>query len=323
MDAAILCEGLSKNYGEVKALKNLNLEIKSNLVLGFLGVNGAGKTTTIKLLNSLIKPTSGRAFVCGIPIDENQMAIKTLVGYLSQEPAFYHWMTGKEFLHYVGSIFGIKKSLLKDRVSSLLEEVGLSDSGNRRIGGYSTGMKQRLGIAQALINEPKVLFLDEPVSSLDSVGRVHVLEIVKSLKGKATIFMSSHILNDIERVCDEVAIIDKGELVIHEKLSRLKEKYISAAVLIQCKEPLEKFKDLLEQEDYIQHVEFPDAEGKDGKEKFSLRIVFKDFEKGKRVLPKLVVDSGLTLIKYEMLTPTLEDVFMKLINKGEKGGESA
>lgn len=320
MNAAILCEGLSKNYRDVEALKNLNLEIKNNLILGFLGVNGAGKTTTIKLLNSLIKPTAGRAFICGIPINENQMRVKSMVGYLSQEPAFYHWMTGKEFLDYVGGIFGIKKSLLKERVSRLLEEVGLSDSGNRRIGGYSTGMKQRLGIAQALISDPKVLFLDEPVSSLDPVGRVHVLEIIKSLKGKATVFMSSHILNDIERICDEVAIIDKGELITHEKLSVLKEKYISSAVLIQCKEPLQRFKDLLSQEDSILRAEFVDA---DGKEQSSLKVVFKDFERGKRVLPKLVVENGLTLVKYEMLTPTLEDVFMKLINKRSKGGESA
>lgn len=312
MDTAISCEGLSKNFKDIKALKKLNLEIKSNLIVGFLGVNGAGKTTTIKLLNNLIKPTSGKAYIYGTSVHENQMKVKNMVGYLSQEPAFYHWMTGKEFLIYAGSLFGIKKSTLKERVRNLLDEVGLLDAQNRRIGGYSTGMKQRLGIAQSLINDPRVLFLDEPVSSLDPIGRVNVLEIIKSLKGKATIFMSSHILNDIERVCDEVAIIDKGELIIHEKLSVLKEKYISPVVLIQCKEPLEKFKDMLEREDYIQSAELMSV---DDRENVCLRIVFDDFEKGKTVLPKLIVENGLTLIKYEMLTPTLEDVFMKLINK--------
>lgn len=312
MDTAISCEGLSKNFKDIKALKKLNLEIKSNLIVGFLGVNGAGKTTTIKLLNNLIKPTSGKAFIYGTSVQENQMKVKNMVGYLSQEPAFYHWMTGKEFLFYVGSLFGIKKSTLKERVRNLLDKVGLLDAQKRRIGGYSTGMKQRLGIAQSLINDPRVLFLDEPVSSLDPIGRVNVLEIIKSLKGKATIFMSSHILNDIERVCDEVAIIDKGELIIHEKLSVLKEKYISPVVLIQCKEPLEKFKDMLEREDYIQSAELMSL---DDRENVCLRIVFDDFEKGKTVLPKLIVENGLTLIKYEMLTPTLEDVFMKLINK--------
>lgn len=319
MDTAISCEGLSKNFKDVKALKNLNIEISSNLIIGFLGVNGAGKTTTIKLLNNLIKPTSGRASIYGIPVHENQMKVKNMVGYLSQEPAFYRWMTGKEFLYYVGSLFGIKKSTLKERVRSLLDEVGLQDAQNRRVGGYSTGMKQRLGIAQSLINEPKVLFLDEPVSSLDPVGRVNILKIIKSLKGKATIFISSHILNDIERVCDEVAIIDKGELIIHEKLSVLKEKYISPVVLIQCKDPLENFKDLLMQEDYIRHAEFMSI---DDRENVCLRIVFDDFEKGKRLLPQRIVENGLTLIKYEMLTPTLEDVFMKLINKENKGGTS-
>lgn len=311
MDTVIRCEGLSKDYKDVKALKSLNLEIKENLIVGFLGVNGAGKTTTIKLLNSLIKPTAGDAIICGTPVFSNPMKVKSMVGYLSQEPAFYKWMTGREFLMFVGEIFRIDRSKLKEKVATLLTEMELSDAANKKIGGYSTGMKQRLGIAQSLINDPKVLFLDEPMSSLDPLGRVSVMNIIKELKGKTTVFMSSHILTDIERVCDEAAIIDKGKLIIHDKLSVLKEKYISPAIRVECKESLGSFKDFLMKEDYVFAVDRGDS-GKT--EDTSLKIIFSNFSKGEIMLPKLIVEKNLTLVRYETLTPTLEDVFLKLID---------
>ncbi|MFC2166047.1 ABC transporter ATP-binding protein [Acidobacteriota bacterium] len=311
MDTVIRCENLSKNYKGVKALQNLSLEIKENLIVGFLGVNGAGKTTTIKLLNNLIKPTAGEATICDTPVFNNPMKVKSMVGYLSQEPAFYKWMTGREFLMFVGEVFRIEKSRLKEKARKLLAEMELSDAANKRIGGYSTGMKQRLGIAQSLINDPKVLFLDEPLSSLDPLGRVSVMNIIKRLKGKTTVFMSSHILTDIERVCDEVAIIDKGKLIIHDKLSVLKEKYISPAIRVECKEPLGDFREFLMKEDYVFAA---DREDTGGTEDTSLKIIFSDFSKGEIMLPKLIVESNLTLVKYDTLTPTLEDVFLKLID---------
>jgi ABC-2 type transport system ATP-binding protein len=311
MDKVIQCEGLSKTYKDVEALKNLDLEIKENLIVGFLGVNGAGKTTTIKLLNNLIKPTAGKATICGTPVVNNPMKVKSMVGYLSQEPAFYKWMTGREFLMFVGEVFRIERSVLKGKVAQLLKDMELSDAANKKIGGYSTGMKQRLGIAQSLINDPKVLFLDEPMSSLDPLGRVSVMNIIKGLKGKTTVFMSSHILTDIERVCDEVAIIDRGKLIIHDKLSILKDKYISPSILIACKESLADFKELLIKEDFVFAVEKWESAGtKDT----ALKVTFKDFSRGEVVLPRLIVDSGLTLVKYETLTPTLEDVFLRLID---------
>ncbi len=311
MDTVIHCEGLSKNYKEVKALENLNLEIKEDLIVGFLGVNGAGKTTTIKLLNNLIKPTAGKATICGTPVFNNPMKVKSIVGYLSQEPAFYKWMTGREFLMFVGEVFQIDRIQLKEKVKRLLADMELSDAANKKIGGYSTGMKQRLGIAQSLINDPKVLFLDEPMSSLDPLGRVSVMNIIKGLKGKTTVFMSSHILTDIERVCDEVAIIDRGKLIIHDKLSVLKEKYISPAILVECKEPLGDFKDFLLRQDYVYAA---DKWDRGGTEDTSLKVTFIDFSKGEIMLPKLIVESSLTLVRYETLTPTLEDVFLRLID---------
>jgi len=319
MTAVIQCEGLTKHYKDAKALESLDLEVKEDLTVGFLGVNGAGKTTTIKLLNSLIKPTAGKAYICGVPVFKNPMKVKKLVGYLSQEPAFYRWMTGREFLSFVGSVFGYTGSLLEKKVRRLLADMELSAAAGKRISGYSTGMKQRLGIAQSLINDPKVLFLDEPMSSLDPLGRVSVMNIIKALKGKTTVFMSSHILYDIERVCDEVAVIDKGRLIIHDKLSVLKEKYISPAVLVRCKEPLQEFREALLKEEAVFAAEKWEGGSNGG---HALRITFNDFSTGESLIPKMIVEKNLTLVRYETLTPTLEDVFLRLVNENPSEGVS-
>jgi len=312
MSVAISCRSLSKNYGEIKALQNLNLEVQENIIVGLLGVNGAGKTTTIKLLNSLIKPSSGEAYIFGVNVFKNPMKVKNLVGYLSQEPSFYRWMKGRELLECAGEIYGLEGMNLRNKVKELLELVGLLDYAERRIGTYSTGMKQRLGIAQSLINSPRLLFLDEPASSLDPLGRNEVLKLIKELKGKSTVMVSSHVLNDIERICDEVIIIDKGKLILHERLSVLKEKYISPAVLIECKENLDDLKDLLQKSNFVRSVEGLNQNGKNGR---SLKIIFKDFNQGEKILPQLIVQKGLTLRRYEILAPTLEDIFVTLVNR--------
>ncbi len=312
MSVAISCRSLSKNYGEIKALQNLNLEVQENIIVGLLGVNGAGKTTTIKLLNSLIKPSSGEAYIFGVNVFKNPMKVKNLVGYLSQEPSFYRWMKGRELLECAGEIYGLEGMNLRNKVKELLELVGLLDYAERRIGTYSTGMKQRLGIAQSLINSPRLLFLDEPASSLDPLGRNEVLKLIKELKGKSTVMVSSHVLNDIERICDEVIIIDKGKLILHERLSVLKEKYISPAVLIECKENLDDLKDLLQKSNFVRSVEGLNQNGKNGR---SLKIILKDFNQGEKILPQLIVQKGLTLRRYEILAPTLEDIFVTLVNR--------
>jgi ABC-2 type transport system ATP-binding protein len=311
MNSVIVCDNLTKHYKNITALDRLNLEISENTILGFLGINGAGKTTTIKLLNNLIKPTAGNAYIFGQSIVKNPLKLKTMIGYLSQEPAFYPWMTCREFLTYVGEVFNLKKNTIRERVGRLLHDLDLASVAEKRIGEFSTGMRQRLGIAQALINEPKVVFLDEPVSSLDPLGRIQVLNIIKSLKGKATIVMSSHILNDVERVCDEVAIIDHGKLLIHEKLPALKDRYFSRTILMHCQEPLQRFKDLLQKQDFIKTVEWIAAtpEMPNG-----LKIISKDFALAEKELPALIVKHGLILKHYEFLSPNLEDIFISLVH---------
>ena len=207
------------------ALDHLNLTVPSGSIFGFLGPNGAGKTTTLRLLTGLATATEGTGTVAGVAIGGTGGQLARNIGYLDQDPRFYGWMNGRELLNMVGQLHGLHGAALRQRVGEVLEIVGLQDAAQRRIGGYSGGMRQRLGIGQALINQPRVLFLDEPVSSLDPEGRRDVLEIISRLRGTATVFMSTHILNDVERVCDRVAILNVGHLVVEGPIDELLDRY--------------------------------------------------------------------------------------------------
>jgi ABC-2 type transport system ATP-binding protein len=211
-DTAISMAGLTKHYPGVAALTDLSLEVPTGSIFGFLGPNGAGKSTTIKLLAGLSKPTSGSASVTGIPVTAGP-GYRRAVGYLAQEPRFYDWMTGRETLQFVASLYPAKDRADSAAISAVLARVGLADAAERRTSTYSGGMRQRLGIAQALIGSPAVLLLDEPVSALDPIGRHEVLDLMRELRGEVTVFYSTHILEDVERVSDHVAILDGGRLI--------------------------------------------------------------------------------------------------------------
>ena len=212
IDSAISMAGLTKHYPGVAALTDLSLEVPAGSIYGFLGPNGAGKSTTIKMLAGLTRPTSGSASVTGIPVTAGP-GYRREVGYLAQEPRFYDWMTGRETLRFVASLYPAADRANDERITAVLARVGLADAADRRTSTYSGGMRQRLGIAQALIGSPAVLLLDEPVSSLDPIGRREVLDLMRDLKGETTVFYSTHILDDVERVSDHVAILDHGRLV--------------------------------------------------------------------------------------------------------------
>ena len=194
-------------------LKDLNLERPAGLVFGFIGRNGAGKTTTFRLLTGLAHPTSGNAWIAGVETTNGNSIARAHFGYLPQAPAFYNWMTPFEYLDYIGRLYHMPAGERKQRIGELLELVELNEAGKRRIGGFSGGMFQRLGIAQALIHTPPVLLLDEPTSALDPAGRYEVLNLIDKLRGQVTVFVSSHILQDIERICDIIGIIHKGDLM--------------------------------------------------------------------------------------------------------------
>lgn len=212
-------EGLTKDYDvgflkrrKVRALDDLNLKVEPGQIFGFLGGNGAGKTTTIKILMSLLFPSAGTAKILGRDISDR--SVHGEIGYCPENPYFYDYLTARELMNYFGEIFGIEKSKCKQRTAELLTRVGLRESDwDKQLRKYSKGMLQRAGIAQSLINDPKIVFLDEPMSGLDPMGRREIRELIAELRQKGTtVFMSTHILSDVEALCDRVAILRRGRL---------------------------------------------------------------------------------------------------------------
>jgi ABC-2 type transport system ATP-binding protein len=215
-------KGLTKAYKGVQALKSLDLTVRRNSIFGFLGPNGAGKTTTIKLLLGLAHPTGGSAKVFGMDIQSDSVTIRKRIGYLAQDPRYYEHMTARETLHFTASFFfSGPKQAVEERIQETLELVGLDDKADRPIKGFSGGERQRLGIAQAQINYPDLLILDEPAASLDPQGRRDVLAVMERLRKYTTIFYSTHILDDVQRVSDTVAILNHGELVAQAPIDEL------------------------------------------------------------------------------------------------------
>jgi len=305
---SIKTDNLSKHYGKIIALDKLNLEVPDNIVFGFLGPNGAGKTTTVKLLTGFSRPTSGDAWVADEKVGDGNYLLNAKTGLLPDVPAFYNWMTGREFLYFVGELYDIPSGELKSRVGELLEMVELIEAGRRRIGGYSRGMRQRLGIAQALINRPRVLFMDEPTSALDPIGRREVLELILRLRESATIFMSTHILSDVERVCDMVGIINQGKLLTVSSVEALRHKYTHSAFEMEFIEDARPFAESLNQIPWLTEPKIVIEGGTP-----ILRVSAVDIDYARRELPRLISESGLTLTRYELSQPSLEEIFINIM----------
>lgn len=215
-------QGLSKAYKGVKVLDGLNLQVPRNSIFGFLGPNGAGKSTTIKMLLGLTRPSAGKALVFGGDVTRESLAVRRRVGYLAQDPRYYDHMTARQTLRYTARFFYRgPKDYLETRVEEMLELVGLEDKADRPIKGFSGGERQRLGIAQAQVNYPDLLILDEPAASLDPMGRHDVLEVMERLRKYTTIFYSTHILDDVQRVSDTVAILNRGHLIAEAPIQEL------------------------------------------------------------------------------------------------------
>lgn len=216
----IRVENLQKSFKGFKALKGIDLNVEKGIVYGFLGHNGAGKSTTINILAGFSRPDSGFAVVNGWDLSKIEHPGDLHIGYLPEEPRFYSWMSAREYLCYIGS--SRKKERVEHRADEMLDWVGLKDAGNRRIGGFSRGMKQRLGMACALFHDPALLLLDEPSSALDPEGRSDVLKLINDLKQEGkTVFLSTHILSDAERVCDRIGILSKGQMILEKPLKQL------------------------------------------------------------------------------------------------------
>jgi ABC-2 type transport system ATP-binding protein len=307
-DAAIQTRGLAKRYGAVTALAGLDLEVPAGSVFGLLGPNGAGKTTAIRLLTGLARPTSGSATVAGVVVGSAGDALQRRIGYLDQDPRFYGWMSGRDLLRFVGRLHGLRGAELSSRVDEMLGLVGLTDAARRAIGGYSGGMRQRLGIGQALLARPAVLFLDEPVSSVDPEGRRDILEIVERLRGATTVFISTHVLADVERVCDRVAILDFGRLVIEAPIDELLERYAQPVYTIEPEpgqaDALERLATALRGQPWVREIR---------PEHGLVRVTVSDAGVAGAALLPLLAASGVALVRFERARPSLEEVFLHLV----------
>ena len=304
--AAISCAGLSRNYGDVQALNNLNLTVPYGSIFGFLGRNGAGKTTTIRILTGLSQPTSGSAWVAGMEATRSDSIARQRFGYLPQDPAFYRWMTPVEYLDYAARLFNIPQKERKQRIDEMLRLVDLQSAAHRKIGGFSGGMIQRLGIAQALIHHPQVLILDEPTSALDPAGRHEVLELIASLRGKVTVFFSTHILSDVERVCDAVAILNKGELLLESGREELLDRYPINTAELELDNHSQangKWKETLEKQPWVNSVQT---------EQNIVRITVTDLASGKQALLPLIAGFGLLVNRIQWVHPSLEEIFLEI-----------
>lgn len=307
--SSIRTEGLVKTYGTVHALDGLDLHVEAGSVFGFLGPNGSGKTTTMRILTGLARPTSGQAWVAGVDLATDGRDLSRLIGYLPEEPAFYPWMTPLEFLDYLGRLYGLHAKIRSARVRELLDVVKLGDSGRRRIAGFSRGMRQRLGLAAALINQPEVLFLDEPASALDPAGRKEVLDLIEGLRGQCTVLMSTHILADVERVCDVIGIMARGKLIVQAPRQELLEQVATPVFEVEAQDVngLQLWAETGRKLPWVASIDFNGN---------TARLVVKDMALAKRELLPILLQAGLVLNRYEELKPSLEDVFLRLV-----GGE--
>jgi ABC-2 type transport system ATP-binding protein len=220
---------LHKVFGDKVAVRNLSLTVRRGEIFGFLGPNGAGKSTSIKMLLGLVKPTSGKAFVLGAP--STDVEVRRRIGFLPEDFRFYEWLSATELLQLHGRLSGVPAWKLRDRVPALIDLVGLTPHGEKRLQDFSKGMLQRIGLAQALIHEPELIFLDEPTSGLDPMGRRMVRDIIRAQRDRgATVFLNSHLLSEIEITCDEVVFIREGEVITSRDLRTLQEDEVRVVV---------------------------------------------------------------------------------------------
>lgn len=317
----IRTEHLSKTYRNgFKAVKDLNLHVKEGDIFGFLGPNGAGKTTTIRMLDGLLEPTAGQVFIDGMNIHEHPLKIKELIGVVPESHGYYGWMTAKEYLQYFNSLFGGKE---KNAVlEELLKKVGLGEKKNVPVGEFSRGMKQRLGIAKALVNRPKIIFLDEPTLGLDPSGQRDIQQLIReiNLENGITVFITSHLLKDIEVLCNKVCIIKDGILVEQGNIKELQEKYVTAYTILLHTSNNDLALPLL------QRLEGVSGVSKDG-DQLAIRLFdglgANEIGIVKRNLAGAVFTAGIDIREMTHKTLSMEDIFFQVTESGRIGKEAS
>ena len=312
-ETVISTRGLSKTYGDIEALKSLTLDVPSKSIFAFLGPNGAGKTTTIKLLLGLTQPTAGGGTIFGKDIVGDSVDIRANIGYLPQDARFYEHMTARETLRYAaGFFYRGPKSAVDKRVDEMIELVGLTGKADRPIKGFSGGERQRLGIAQAEVNYPDLLILDEPAASLDPQGRRDVLSVMSRIREYATIFYCTHILDDVQRISDQVAIVNEGELITQAPIEELLTSGTGEtvySVTIRGDDGLvdDAFRTVTAQA-WVSAIEVTRSDGETAWE-----VSVKDEQTAEDQLLGLVVSSGLKVANFSRKEYDLEEVFLRIV----------
>ena len=314
--AAIQTRGLCKSYGEVQALKSLDLIVPRHSIFGFLGPNGAGKTTTMKLLLGLIRPTAGSGSIFGQDIVRSSVAIRSRIGYLSQQPRFVDDMSARETLRFTARFFfSGPQAKIEERVNEMLELVGLQDKADRPVKGFSGGERQRLGLALAQVNYPELLILDEPAAALDPIGRYEVLRVMERLQAHTTIFYSTHILDDVQQVSDTVAILNHGELIAQGPIERLLAGSGSPVYTLTLKENAIAALDRIKALPWVSGIDVAARNGF-----VTWQVCVSDEQAAETdLLRQVLADESLTVVEFSRRKYQLEEVFMDVV-RGENHG---
>lgn len=290
-------EKLSKKYKNHLAVNELTLNIEDNQCIALLGPNGSGKTTTLSMLSGLLTPTSGKIVFQGRTSINRQE-----IGFLPQYPAFFSWMTAAEYLHFAGKLSHLTKRELQKKIDEMLSFVGLEDAKNKKIGGFSGGMKQRLGLAQAMLHDPKLLILDEPVSALDPSGRRDVLNMMMELKNRMAILFSTHVLHDAEQVCDHIVMLKDGTVKWAGTLDALRKRKTEETFILSTEEKLE---DWIKSKEYIKEFILTSETSAE----------IKIMDASRNHLLEDCIKNNMTINRFEVKNHTLEDAYMEVVNQ--------
>lgn len=300
---SIEVKNLTRLYGEQKAIDQISFKVDKGEIVGFLGPNGAGKSTTMKIITGYLQPDEGEAIVSGIPVKKQPLAAKATIGYLPEANPLYYDQYVREYLGFIADIHNVPAKSKKERIEAVIQTVGLSLESKKKIGQLSKGYKQRVGLAAALIHDPEVLILDEPTTGLDPNQIVEIREVIKTLGQNKTVLFSSHILQEVEAICDRVIIINRGKLVANDKLSNLRSQADNNNVLRVT------FKEALEAE-WLQRLRPVQTVNKINTSEWEL--ICSDVTEAKRQLLELALQHNLNIVSLQTGGQSLEDVFRSL-----------
>ncbi|MES5939507.1 MULTISPECIES: ATP-binding cassette domain-containing protein [unclassified Bacillus cereus group] len=293
-------KNVTKSFKGKTAVNNFSMELQAGECVGLIGPNGAGKSTLIKVISDITNPTAGEVLLNGIKISK----MKREIGYLPQYPNFFHWMTARETLTFMGQLSGLKKEELSKSIPKMLEKVGLKGEENAKVSTFSGGMKQRLGIAQALLHKPALIVMDEPVSALDPIGRREVLNLIEEIKKDTTILLSTHILSDAEEICERFVMIKDGIKIEDTTITELLHRNSENKLIIEITAKDREWIDVVKKLPYVKDVEVIGLK---------IKVKVESIEINKNMLLQNALEHKVNVVKFEINNDTLEEIFLKLV----------